>query len=100
MGGCVVMVIAARMLVALVLAASMASVPAAPVAQAQEAWPHRQVSVVVPFAAGRAPQPIPPPPAPGHPTTFGPPVRVDNAPRAGGTLRHRRCAKPPPPSHH
>ena len=43
------MAVVARMPVALALTAGLVLAPAAP---AQEAWPQRQVNVVVPFAPG------------------------------------------------
>src|SRR5215813_6357407 len=95
MGGCVVMVIAARMLVALVLAASMASVPAAPVAQAQEAWPQRQVSVVVPFAAGGSTDLIARIFAQHLQAKFGTPFVVENRGGAGGSIGAAYAAKAP-----
>src|SRR5262245_8969995 len=86
------MVVAARMFVALVLTAGLVSGPAA---QALDAWPLRQVTVVVPFAAGGSTDLIARILAQHMQAKFGTPFVVENRPGAGGSIGTGTVAKAP-----
>lgn len=64
-------------------------------ALAQQAWPVRPVHLVVPFAAGTAPDAIGRALAESFTQTLGVPVIVENLPGAGGTIGVGRVAKAP-----
>lgn len=64
-------------------------------ALAQQAWPVRPVHLVVPFAAGTAPDAIGRALAESFTQTLGVPVVVENLPGAGGTIGVGRVAKAP-----
>jgi len=88
------MAVATRMVFALALTAGLVLAPAAR-APAQEAWPQRQVNVVVPFAAGGSTDLIARILAPHLQAKFGTPVVVENRPGAGGSIGTGHVAKAP-----
>src|SRR5438309_7503248 len=87
------MVAAARMLAVLALAAGLSS---APKALAQDAWPQRQVTVVVPFAAGGSTDLIARILAQHLQAKFATPFVVENRAGAGGSIGTGYVAKAAP----
>jgi tripartite-type tricarboxylate transporter receptor subunit TctC len=87
------MVAAARMLAVLALAAGLSSAPAA---LAQDAWPQRQVTVLVPFAAGGSTDLIARILAQYLQAKFATPFVVENRAGAGGSIGTGYVAKAPP----
>src|SRR5260221_7418650 len=65
------------------LLATLALAAAAP-AQAQEAWPQRPVTIIVPFAAGGTAGLVAPDPPKRPPAEIPPPLLGENKSRAGG----------------
>ena len=61
-----------------------------------QAWPTRNVTVVVPYAAGGSQDAVTRILAPGISAALGQPVVVDNVGGGGGTLGVLRVAKAPP----